>query len=249
MSSGSWRTLRAGRPDELVLAVDYWPGRTGAGFRELTAELDGGPTVLETVPPPASDRLGGAGRYLDGWLAGIDPAAVRLVLGNCVGAAFAVTLAGLLAERAGTDPPPVVVFDPQLVDTEQLTGEFERMTAGLGAPPPDGPPPGGVAAHADELAARYAALVAGLGDPDDGFDDDYLDELTTQARRFLSYLVAAAELDLAGAPTAAVALASTEPCSGFGLAARAVRFDVDRAGLLAHHEVALAVNDTMGVTT
>jgi hypothetical protein len=261
MNGGGWRTLRAGRPDELVLAVDYWPGRTGAGFGELTAGLGGDATVLETVPPPAGERLGGARSYLDGWLAGIDPAAVRLVLGNCVGSAFAVKLAGLLGERAGTAPPPVVLFDPQLVDAEQLAGEFDRMTAGLGAPPAGAAPPAGspagvaagVAAYADELAGRYAALVAGLGGDggfdDDGLDDEYLDELVGQARRFLSYQVAAAEVELVGVPVAVAALASKEPCSGFGLAARAVRFDVARAELLARREVAVAVNDAMGVTT
>jgi hypothetical protein len=248
MSTQRWRTLRAGRPDELVLAVDYWQGRTGTGFRELAAGLGGSSTVLESVPPPEGDRLGDAARHLAWWSTGVDAGAVRLVLGNCAGAGFAVALAGLLAERGDRDAPPVLLFDPQLVDAEVVTVEFGRMTAGLGAAPGSGPAPTGpLASYVDDLAARYHLMLTDFATVDDALDDEYVEELTSHGRRYLGYLAAAAELDLSGAAPAEVAYLSDEPCSGAGLAVRAVRFDVDRAGLLGEHGVASAVNDMMGV--
>jgi hypothetical protein len=252
MNGDNWRTLRAGRRDEVVLAVDYWPGRTGAGFAELAAELGGTPTVLESVPPPAGDRLGGAEGYLEGWSAGIDPAAVRLVMGNCAGAGFAVVLADRLADIGGLEtPPPVVVFDPQLVDAEVVTGEFDRMAARLGGIPEVArpAPPGDLAAYVDDLAARYGGLVAAFAAVDPVFDDDFVDELTAHGRRYFSYLAAAAELNLTGVPPAVVAFASVASCSGCGLAARVVRVDVERGRLLACREVAVAVDDLMEVAT
>ena len=243
-----WRVLSDGGGDSVVLAVDYWVGRSQAGFRELVGALGMAITVLETVPPtdaPLDPR-----RYRDAWLAGIDDhTRVELVLGNCVGAGYALALAAAIGELPGRTAPPVVLFNPELASAETIGAEFERLTANLGGGAVVDPSPGAnLPALATRLAEVYRSLLVRRAEEVDELDDEFVDELTAFAAGYLRYLAAAGDLDLGKLPRAAVALTAATACSGLELAARTVRFDVDRAALLTHPEVVQAVSDMIGVT-
>lgn len=248
MAPHGWRVLHDAGGSSVVLAVDYWVGRTEAGFRELAAALRGPATVLETSPPSGvpSDPQS----YLGPWLEGLpDDVVVELVLGNCVGAGYALALADGLARRTNGQAPPVVLFNPERASAETIGAEFARITSGLGRVTAE--PVGTVGelpAYVTQLAEVYRGMLTEHVADDDDLDDEFVEELVTFVRGYLTYLAAGARLELATLPPAAVALTSAVSCTGLDLAARAVRFDVDRAGLMTHPEVVQAVSDMIGVT-
>jgi hypothetical protein len=120
MTHDNWRVLAPGSGDRVLLAVDFGPGRSEAGFGDLVANLAPEPAVWETVfAAQTADPVTGTDphRCLRRWVDDVTTAGLRVcgVLGYCAGSALARQAAGLL-RTSGLPEPPVVLFDPALVD-------------------------------------------------------------------------------------------------------------------------------------
>ncbi|MEH1016316.1 hypothetical protein V6U90_24825 [Micromonospora sp. CPCC 206060] len=133
MAPVCWRVVREGVERDAVLAVDFGPGRAGAGFDSLADHLPPGAWVLETVPPPPQVRSGpgpDAHDHVRGLLADVGQQRLTVVgvLGYCTGAGTARLLA---ARVPGSAPAPLVLFDPEDVDAGTLRAELEQAVSSL----------------------------------------------------------------------------------------------------------------------
>jgi hypothetical protein len=137
-NGSNWSVVSSAESNRLILAVDFpAAGRNEAGFDDLTSRM--GPAwsgfgVRQTVPPPV--RL--AGRppgdfYTEHWIRGVEweKFEVVAVLGYCVGSVYAAEVAKRLTEWQAE--PEVVLFDPQLTDSQLLAAEMHKMIGMAGA--------------------------------------------------------------------------------------------------------------------
>ncbi|MCU7725973.1 hypothetical protein ODJ79_19795 [Actinoplanes sp. KI2] len=265
MTGVRWRELRTGTDDRTIVAVDFGPGRRAASFADLVRELGPGPAVRE----PVFDQRNGdllehaAAEYVAAWLDDLRKQDLHVVgvLGYCAGSSLASAFADICAERQGTRPP-VVLFDPQLIDGAALYANFEsavesfaevteptRMAearalarAAISANRALGDPVALVSAvgAAYERVVHWAAELLGV-------EDDLTDQMTAHFRSYLSYLVLAAQVVAAPPDTSAdtVVLASAGHQLPPGWHASSV-FPVARENLLADPRVADAVEQIIG---
>ncbi|TPQ23480.1 hypothetical protein [Streptomyces sporangiiformans] len=126
-----WEESRSGTTGELILAVDIPSGENAMGLRELVPLLNTAHTVWRAVEQAHVPLEGGSlAAYVEPWADAVRSSGfrVRAVLGHRVGS----VLAGAIAEALGgpgQPPPSVLLFDPELVDTDMVVSEFRRMLA------------------------------------------------------------------------------------------------------------------------
>ncbi|MFH8519076.1 hypothetical protein ACH4CE_29105 [Streptomyces gelaticus] len=126
-----WEESRSGTTGELILTVDIPSGDTPSGFDELVPLLDTPHTVWRAVERAEAPLEGGSlATYVEPWADAVRAGGhrVRAVLGHRVGS----ILAGAIAEALsgpGQPPPSVLLFDPELVDTDTVLSAFRRLLA------------------------------------------------------------------------------------------------------------------------
>jgi hypothetical protein len=190
---------------------------------------------------------------------------VRSVLGYCVGGVFAAKLAECVAAWQGT-PPQVILFDPERPHKALLHRHYGDAINVISAHM--SPAEAGEARRAgeeamrqtddlDKIAETLGKLVAELGGPvfeRVGLDARRRAELTGTFSSFLSYLVAAAELDPSRVWANAAAISSATLHNGLnslppqqraGVVEKEIRFDLEHAGLLRNERVAQAVKELL----
>jgi hypothetical protein len=136
MTIDSWDVIPGANSLEVVLAVDFpVTGRPEAGFPDLVANMKSKFAFVQTVPPDVgpAERLSGDA-YVRGWVEGIAKSGrpVAAVLGYCVGAVYAAAIAEGVMRRQ-TDPPKVILFDPEYANVVGLSLEIQRVLGELGA--------------------------------------------------------------------------------------------------------------------
>lgn len=267
----AWRRVSpgGGADDSLILAVDFAAsGRPEATFSDLAAGLGSSRSVWESVqPPPGSPGALHAEDYLLHWAGEIQASGrpVSAVLGFCAGSTFAAELAVRVGHWQG-NAPQLLVFDPESPTALTLYYQFrkvvETLSGILGEEAAAKIVSAGADAHerldqvtplAQELvrifteAGNEACMAAGL-------DEEFAEELVGTYRSFVTYLVAAAEIDFRSRWNSAVAFSSATVTSGLNplapaersaLVRREVRFPVDHAGLLRDPDVAYAVSQLL----
>jgi hypothetical protein len=121
----SWRQL-CDRGEDLVLCVDFAGGRAGAGFADLVRKLPTEARFLHIGQTPAGpDAVAPLATCAGRWAGEVLGAGRRLrgVLGFCAGAPVATAIADALVD-AGTEPPPVLLFDAVTVSGTTLCDQF-----------------------------------------------------------------------------------------------------------------------------
>lgn len=258
-------TIRTG-PGGLLVAADFpATGRTVAGFGDLLGAHPG--AVWETAPPAVGDEVAMTGPdHVGRWVADLAGRRVTAVLGFCVGAVYAAAIAERVAATQGA-PVPVIVLDPERPDLDLLHRHYEGLVGGLTAVLRPGElaelRDAGVRARADnddmaKLAVVLREMAIEHGGPAlrrTGLDERRCAELIDTFGAFLSYLVAAADLDPLPVWRTATALSSSTDHSGLNAlpgdlraatVARELRFPVDHTDLLRDRRVVAAVRDLLG---
>ncbi|MET8630699.1 hypothetical protein ABZW30_44615 [Kitasatospora sp. NPDC004669] len=271
--SDSWRTLVDGGGSEgIVLAVDFdTTGRPEARFSDLVANLPGGLTVWETVPPEAGTPAtrSGAG-FLDHWSARLEAERpqVRALLGFCAGSVYASALADRISAWQDSEPL-LLIFDPEISVAQTLMWQYHKVVGFMSS----------VISAEDVATARAAgqevhdrtpaigalkdglvALIREIGEPafsKVGLDEVRREELFSVFESFLCYLAAASEIDPLDRWRDAVAFSSASPLSGLramrasGVAgerlavARELEIDVEHGAMLSHKGLADAVAEIL----
>jgi hypothetical protein len=252
----------------VVLAVDYpFTGRPEAGFADLVGKLPGDYPVWETAPPVKGAETGLTGAdYVDRWYAGVGDRPVRAVLGFCAGSVYAAALADRIA---GDDPaarPTLLLFGPEAPNAITVYWQFHKIIDGLGVVlTPD------EVAEAQREGQRISEQTTALPELGErllevfrrvaavAFDRARLDavrraDFVDTVNAFMSYLVAAATIDVSAGWTGATAISSRTETNGLnlvppreraGLVAREIRFDIEHADLLRDPDVVRAVAEQL----
>ncbi|MET0132794.1 MAG: hypothetical protein ABW215_04290 [Kibdelosporangium sp.] len=255
--TGPWRILSEADAGEIVLACDFPTQiRPEAGFSHLVPLLDPKRTVWEAVPPQAGTQEGWSSKdYVSFWLDGLTAGDVEVgaVLGFCAGSVFAAAVTEQVAERQGKTPE-LVLFDPERPTAGALYAQYHRGAELFGA-----------VLSADEVAdvlgqgqellrdndevqvfgPALSRLYAEVGDTAFarvGLDPVRRAELSATFASFVSWVVAADQIDpTAGWAKATVVTSSTRPVAA-ELALREVRLDVEHVDLLRDPAVARVVS-------
>jgi hypothetical protein len=121
----SWRQL-CDRGEHLVLCVDFAGGRAGAGFADLAgkAPIEASFFHLERMPA-GPEAVAPLATFAERWAGEVRRTGrpLRGVFGFCAGAALATAIADALVE-AGTERPPVLLFDAVTVTGTTLCDQF-----------------------------------------------------------------------------------------------------------------------------
>jgi hypothetical protein len=257
----NWKIHRDENADEVLLAFDFGiTGRPQSGFSDLAPKLDGGLTLWETLPPKTTAEAPATGEeYLSRWLAEVRDSGrtVRAVLGYCASSVFACVMRDRIA-RWQPRAPQLLVFDPEY---SEVPGLYADYLTGVGM--------FATLLSADEMAqarqAGAAAAAAAAGDFERagaamlplycktadiafdrlGLDQELREELTETFGAYISYLVAARQLELLPALASATAITSAHSSGKASLAAREVRIDVTHMELMRDDRVARAVDDAL----
>lgn len=261
----TWRVLAPGPSDRVLLAVDFGPGRREAGFGDLVANLAPELVVWEPVfEQQTADPVTGTDphRCVSRWLDDAANAGLEVcgVLGYCTGSALARQAAGLL-RTSGRPEPPVLLFDPVIVDGALIQDLFVMSVEGYEGVLPDeeiqasiaaageftralGPdigrqPPGALADAMRGLQSVYDGVVHTVCDMLEA-GDEVGRGFSDRFAAFLSYQVTAGRADATqgGTPTVIVSERHRQP-GGYGVEDH--RLPVSRTALLADPEVARIV--------
>ncbi|MBN0047087.1 hypothetical protein JS756_23835 [Streptomyces actuosus] len=268
----TWRVLGNADAHELVLAVDFdATGRAEGRFTDLAAGLAGLPfSIWETVPQEAGTGAGGTGP-VERWLEEVaaDGRPVRAVFGFCVGGVYAGAIAQRIAERQGR-APALVLFDPEQSGPLTLYSQFHKVLDSMSTLLSDEETAQAAAEarRAHEQHTEMAPLGAELLDvyrhtAKPVFDRLELDEkrqeeFTAVFASFVSYLIAAAEIDPLRAWREAVVVTSSSPTSGLNgsrgagqdiAVGRELRVDVPHVDLLRDPGVTRTVAELLGTET
>jgi hypothetical protein len=251
----SWDIISDNGEGDLILAVDYSVnGRQEAGFRDLSANLEPGTTIWETLAPPVGDEIGMNGaEYVARWLDEVRGSGrkVRAVLGYCASSAFASAIAAGISDWQ-EDAPKVVLFDPTPSTAwtilhfgffkviESLSNSLsdqeiiEVQKSGWEAAARNGE-------DLESFRKEIVDIYSGVGDKAFGrigLTPDLGEQLVAWFRGYVNYLIAAAEFtgkfDLSH--TTVVCSSALEESPGEVL--QEMRFDVDHSDLLRSAEVA-----------
>jgi hypothetical protein len=248
----------------VVLAVDYpFTGRPEAGFADLAAKLPRPLPVWETVPPGGGAETGMTGAdYVDRWYAGIGDRPVAAVLGFCAGSVYAAALADRIAGGEPGRRPTLLLFDPESPNAITVYWQFHKVVDGLGVVLTPDEVAGAQRAGRQvserttdlpelgrrllELFGEVAVVAFDRARLDTVRRADFVDTVTA----FMSYLVAAATIDVSAGWRGATAISSRTPTNGLnlvppgeraGLVDREIRFDIEHADLLRDPDVVRAV--------
>ncbi|MFF7338196.1 alpha/beta hydrolase [Streptomyces sp. NPDC008163] len=270
-----WEELRSGDSGEVVLAVDSPPhGPAAADFRELTPLLETRHSVWRAVERPHSGPPRGASldAYLAPWTDEIRSRGlrVRAVLGYSLGGIFAGVIADGIGRSQGV-APEVLLFDPELVDTDMVLDEFRRLVSTVSPSLATGKlerlERDGAATldtHRDDAKALalglYSALSHAIDDELDAVGSTAglaLDIMNTAAAR-LSSLAIAESVDVLPLWLAGTALCSSSPDSGLSrtrtamllpeaaLVGREILFEEQHAEVLRSSAVARKTSELLG---
>jgi hypothetical protein len=248
----------------VVLAVDYpFTGRPEAGFTDLVAKLPRTLPVWETVPPVRGAETGMTGAdYVDRWYGEVGDRPVRAVLGFCAGSVYATALADRLSGGGAGKRPTLLLFDPEAPNAITVYWQFHKVIDGLGVVlTPDevteaqraGQRVSEQTTDLPELGRRLLEVFRGVATV--AFDRARLDavrraDFVDTVTAFMSYLVAAATIDVSAGFRGATAISSRTRTNGLnlvppeeraGLVDRELRFDIEHADLLRDPDVVRAV--------
>lgn len=249
----------------MILTADFSAtGRTVGSFSDLFKFFPSDFMVWETVPPKPGDERGmTATDHVDRWLSDLQGRDLHIhaILGYCVGAVFAARLAEYVREWQEV-APTLILFDPERPDARLLRRHYDDALSVISAvmtpAEVDAARRGGEEAVRDnedlsKVAHALSDLVIAVSGPvfaRAGLDVVRRTELTGTFSSFLSYLVAASEIDPTQTWTNAVAISSASPGNGLnvlprsarnGIVAREIRFDLPHGELLRDKDVAHAM--------
>ncbi|GAA2515910.1 hypothetical protein [Winogradskya humida] len=225
----SWSVISAPESNRIVLAVDFpAAGRNEAGFGELAAKMGtawSGLGFLQTVPPPVrvTERPSGD-FYTEHWMRDgeWEKYEVVAVLGYCVGSVYAAEVAGRLAAFQSTEPR-VILFDPQLTDSQLLAMEMHKMI-GMAGPIFTAAEAesarqsatrivethsGGLFDAAIEIVGLYREMAA-IAFKRIGLAESRLDEVVQLFESYMTWLAAAAQVDPTEIWKRSLAITSTD---------------------------------------
>jgi hypothetical protein len=252
-----WRVLSEADDEEIVLVCDFPTQiRPEASFSHLAPLLHPARTVWEAVPPQTGSQEGWSSKdYVAFWMDRLTSADVRVgaVLGFCAGCVFAAAVTEEVAEWQGR-APELVLFDPEQPTGGALYAQYHR----------------GAELFGSVLSAEEVADVLGQGqkllqDNDDvqvfgpalsrlyaevgdtafarvGLDPVRRAELSATFASFVSWVVAADQIDPTAAWAKATAITSSTGSAAAGLASREIRLDVPHVDLLRDPTVARTVS-------
>jgi hypothetical protein len=227
-NGSNWSVISNAESNRLILAVDFpAAGRNEAGFDDLTSRM--GPAwssfgVRQTVPPPV--RLTGrptGGFYTEHWLQGVEweKYEVVAVLGYCVGCVYAAEVAKRLTEWQAE--PEVLLFDPQLTDSQLLAAEMHKMIGMAGpifstqeagearerATSIIDAQPDGLFDAAVEIVGLYREMAT-IAFRRIGLNDARRDEVVQMFESYMTWLAAAAQVDPSEVWKRATAITSSD---------------------------------------
>jgi hypothetical protein len=213
-NGSSWSIVSTAESNRIILAVDFpAAGRNEAGFDDLTSKMGSawsGYGVRQTVPPPVrlSERPAGD-FYTEHWMQGgeWEKYEVVAVLGYCVGSVYAAEIAQRLTRWQSTEPE-VILFDPQLTDSQLLAAEMHKMI-GMAGPVFTADEAGQARKRATEIVETHAgglfdaALeivdlyreMATIAFRRIGLNDARRDEVVQLFESYMTWLAAAAQVD------------------------------------------------------
>jgi hypothetical protein len=218
MTLSSWRRLRDGSDEAIVLAVDFGPRTGQRGFVQFAEHMDVPHPVYQTIPPPPLGpvtEFARPPRYLEYWGEPVAGRRVCAVLAFCCGARFAAAIAGLVGE------PPVILLDPSDVSVPMLKAEFdatvESLSAQAGADTmraarqaaAEAARDSDLAAVADALCAQQRRVAEAALFPA-GMSARLIGQLCDRFAAYLGYLVAAARTPQHPGPAPALVLAAKD---------------------------------------
>ncbi|RKN47499.1 hypothetical protein [Micromonospora endolithica] len=267
--SGAWKALANGdRATPVVLAVDFdTTGRPEATFAALAGTMNRPEPIWHTLPPaPGSPEASTGAGYVEHWIRDLaaERAPVKAVLGFCAGSVYAAALADRIA--AWQDPPLVVIFDPELLNSQILMWQFQKVSgfmagtlsaAEIAEARRIGQQAFEYSTGPVDLKDRLITLMHDFGDPAlarAGLDATRRAELFGVFSGFLGYLALASELDPRERWREAVAFSSNTPLSGLNAmrangvevaVAKEVHCPVEHAGMLADRRLAEAVAELL----
>jgi hypothetical protein len=255
---GPWRVLSEAAAEDVVLVCDFPTQiRPEAGFAHFAPLLQPARTVWEAVPPPAGSEVGWSNEdYLRYWLDALGDVKVDAVMGFCAGCVFASAVTERVAQRQGTTPK-LVVFDPEQPTGGALYAQYHRGAELFGA-----------VLSKDEVAEILARGQKLLADNDDvqvfgpalsrlyaevgdaafarvGLDPVRRAELSATFASFVSWVVAADQIDPVPAWASATAITSQTRGTAADLASREIPLDVAHVDLLRSPIVAGAVSELL----
>lgn len=254
----NWRTVDARDPSGLVLAVDFGPGRPGAGFDDLVELVHLPASLLETTPSRDEDFAVDSGEQVRRWVDAVVGAGVpvRAVVGYCAGTAFAEAIA-VEVGRNQADMPRLVLLDPEHVGIGIIDYQFGKALATFRGEVDDGLLDDAVDTGRDVLArtddferARPHLVALYRNVAEDCFQRaglglDFAHQLVTRFNTYLRYLVLASRVEVANPPPGLVVASSTLGPSAYPHVARR-DFDVPREGLLSHDGVGRLIAELLG---
>ncbi|GAB1639959.1 hypothetical protein [Krasilnikovia sp. MM14-A1259] len=215
MSNGkTWSVVSTSESNRIILAIDFpAAGRNEASFDDLTKKMGSawaGYGVLQTVPPTVriTDRPSGD-FYTEHWMQGVEweKYEVVVVMGYCVGSVYAAEIAQRLTRWQAREPE-ILLFDPQLTDSQLLAAEMHKMIGMAGAV--------FTADEADQARQRATRIVespsAALYDAASeivelyrematiafqriGLNDNLRDDVVRLFESYMTWLAAAAQVD------------------------------------------------------
>jgi hypothetical protein len=268
--SDGWKTLVEG-DGGIVLAVDFdGTGRPEARFADLAANLPGdGYSLWQSTQPDLADAGRGCDAFLSFWMRRLvdEGPDIRAILGYCAGAMYAAALADQLAALGVK--VPLVLFDPETVDADNLLFEFNQAIGFMAGVVPE-PEIDSWKQMAAEVRARHTtmpplcdelvSLVREVGAPAldrAGLSEALREELIGILCSFLRYVTAADEIDPWDQWSSATVFTSTTQRSGLNAIRAAspdgppievrqeITVDVDNMRLLSDPAVARTVDELL----
>jgi hypothetical protein len=227
-NGSNWSVVSNAESNRLILAVDFpAAGRNEAGFDDLTSRMGTawpGFGVRQTVPPPVrlTERPAGDS-YTEHWIQGVEweKYEVVAVLGYCVGSVYAAEVAKRLTEWQAE--PEVVLFDPQLTDSQLLVAEMHKMI-GMAGPIFSAQEAGeareratgiiethagGLFETAVEIVSLYREMAT-IAFRRIGLNDARRDEVVQLFESYMTWLAAAAQVDPSEVWKRATAITSSD---------------------------------------
>ncbi|UGT71265.1 hypothetical protein LTT66_14615 [Nocardia gipuzkoensis] len=256
MNTGSWRRISAGDPERVILAIDFSSSaRPEAGYHQLTELLRPGREVWLTSQPEAAETgLLPVEEYLRWWRNRPDGAQghVIAVTGYCVGAVFVPALAEAIARDQGSRPASLLI-DPEHVVNLSFHRDFKKAIDTMSTLSAQEradhcaealavcEAAGDAAEAATQVVKLYEAAVGTVSERL-GFDEDTVEDVVSVFRSYVSYLVAARQLDPEQGWSTSTALTSAGSDPGVVHAASVQTFPVGTEAMLADARVVEAVH-------
>lgn len=251
MVASTWQAIEGNPSDGVVVVVDFIGAQQQNTLLSLVGALEPAPAFVQ--PPFPAPGTVAAGAHVEEWctLLRDDGWAVRMVLGQCGGAALACALADRLAQHSPY--PPVLLLDPYLIPPAAMVHELnaalgqyadfvprsviERVIAGA-------PESSDVAATARYIDSAYRELSASVL-TDLGVDEDVVDELCDRFTQYVDFLHACAATGFGSSRASVVTLMSDDFDPPPLLHGRVTRYGGSHEQLLGDPRAITAINDVL----